>query len=290
MTPSGSGYTLSVQGKVLQNPRMDGWGHIMFSDNTAEAGVYLFEETSTAGVYKICSTSGNINYVNVYTEHGVVGNDKAAKAGLATYTIEEVEAFPMTLPESNAAALCLPFNVVIPEGACAYDVTAAGIALNEEAGGYTCTMMPIAGSGDILRGGTPAIIKAEERTVMLPITMVDGDAKGPLPQSLLRGNYVAQALAQGSDAKRFVLTQQDGEVGFRAFDGTTDVAANQCWVECDMPEVSEFALSFGFSTGIYDTPTVGQERSSHIYNIAGQRLSKAQRGVNIIGNRKVVVD
>lgn len=290
VTPSGSGYTLSVQGKVLQNPRMDGWGHIMFSDDTTEAGVYLFEETSTAGVYKICSTSGNINYVNVYTEHGVVGNDKATKAGLATYTIEAVDAFPITLSADKTAALCLPFNVVIPEGLCAYDVASTSIAFDDESGQYTCTMTPIATSGEILRGGTPVVLNGDEGTVMLPITMNGNDAKGPLPQSLLRGNYVGQTLAQTDDTKKYVLTQQDGEVGFRAFDGTADVAANQCWVECDMPEVSEFALSFGSSTGIYDTPIVGQERSSHIYNIAGQRLSKVQRGVNIIGNRKVVVD
>ena len=286
--PSGMGYTLSMQGKVLGEPHLTTWGHFMFSDNEAEAGVYLFEETSTADLYKIRSTSDGINYLNIYTEHGVAGNDKSNKAGLASYTIEQLSAFPLTLPADGTAAICLPFNVVIPEGACAYDATATGIAFDSEVGGYTCTMAPIATSGETLKGGTPAIINGSEGLYALPITMNDGGAKGSLDQSLLKGNYVAGTLTQGGDTRKYLLAMEDGAAEFEAFEGSTSVPANQCWMECGMPEVDELTLCFGTST---DIRTVSAARAARkVYNIAGQRLSEPQKGLNIVEGKKVFVE
>ena len=281
--PSGSGYTLSMQGKYLQEPKLVKWGHIMFSDDKSNAGIYLFEETSTAGIYKIRSTSDGINYVNIYKEHGVAGNDKAAKAGLATYTINEVETFPITLPAEGTATVCLPFNVVIPEGIYAYDATDADITLIND--GYTCTMEAIAGPGETLKGGTPVIIKGEAGEYHFPITMSDSDAKVPLPQSLLKGNYVEQSLTQGTDVKKFLLA---AESEFRAFEESKNVAANQCWLECGLPEANSIRIEFDDpATGIYEIQSEPQSKS--IYNIHGQPLSEPQKGINIIDNKKVLV-
>ena len=285
--PSGSGYTLSMQGKFLGAPKSNGWGHILFSDDESSAGIYLFEETSTSGVYKIHSTNGNINYLNIYKEHGVAGNDKSTKAGLATYTIDEVKSFPVTLPSGGAAAICLPFNVVIPDGACAYDVTSSGITLDESSSVYTCTVSPIATAGETLRRGTPAIINADENTILLAVTMSDYDARGSLPQSVLRGNYVAQSLSQLTGNRRYLLNQQGTE--FKSFEQTVNVASNQCWVEC-ANYGDTFALRFDSSTGLPDVPSVEQAHARTIFTLAGHRLLHQQKGVNIIGNKKVLVE
>ena len=285
--PSGSGYTLSMQGKFLGAPKSNGWGHILFSDDESSAGIYLFEETSTSGVYKIHSTNGNINYLNIYKEHGVAGNDKSTKVGLATYTMDEVKSFPVTLPAGGAAAICLPFNVVIPDGACAYDVTSSGITLDESSGVYTCTLSPIATAGETLRRGTPAIINADEATVALPISMSDYDAHGPLPQSVLRGNYVAQALTQATGNRRYLLNQQGTE--FKSFEQTVNVASNQCWIECDGSSET-FSIRFDSPTRLPEAPSVEQGHTETIFTLAGHRLSCKQKGVNIIGNKKVLVE
>ena len=284
--PSGSGYTLSMQGKFLGAPKSNGWGHIMFADEESSAGIYLFEETSTSGVYKIHSTNGNINYLNIYKEHGVAGNDKSTKPGLAIYTMDEVESFPVTLPTGGSAAICLPFNVIIPDGACAYDVAATDLVYNEALGVYTCTMSPIATAGETLRRGTPAILNADEGTIALPITMSDHDACGPLPQSVLKGNYVAQALSQPTGTRRYLLNQQG--TGFKHADQTANVASNQCWIECEST-VDNFTIQFGQSTGILDAPSVEQGRTGSIFTLAGHRLSHRQKGINVIENKKVLV-
>jgi hypothetical protein len=278
-----------MQGKVLKEPKLSGWGHIMFSDNEAEAGKYIFEETSTFGIYKIRSTSEGVNYVNVYKEHGVAGNDKSVKAGLATYTIESVESLPVTLPVGGTATICFPFNVVIPDGVCAYDATASNVTFDGVINAYTCTMTPIASSGDILKCGTPAVINGNEGVVEFPITTVNHGARNSLPQSLLKGNYVSQELAQGDATKRYTLVSQNDKVAFSAFDGTANVKANQCWLECEMFGASELVLCFDESMGIHDTPLDWRVDNKAVYNIAGQQLSEPQTGVNIVGNKKVLV-
>ena len=282
--PSGVGYTLTMQGKVLKEPKLTKWGHIMFSDNENEAGVYLFEETSTADIYKIRSSSDGINYVNIYKEHGVAGNDKATKAGLATYTIEEVDAFPLTLQADGAAAVCLPFNVVIPEGIYAYDATVTDIK-NNETSGYNCTMRAIAGPGDTLKGGTPTIVNGSEGTHQFTITMSDQGAVTSLPESLLKGNNVESSLSQSGDTKKFLFTNNT----FKAFEGSKDVAANQCWMECNVTQANELIVYFSDPTGIDETTATPQCNSGNIYNIAGKKLSHPQKGINIVDSKKVLV-
>jgi hypothetical protein len=288
--PSGLGHTISMQGKFLREPRLTQWGHIMFSDKESEAGIYLIEETSTADAYKIRSTSDGINYVNIYTEHGVAGNDKAEKAGLASYAVEELTSFPFTIPAENIAGICLPFNVIIPEGACAYDLTNEGIEFDAENGTYTCTLTPIALPGETLKGGTPAIINGEQGYYTLTITMKDSNAKGAREQSLLKGNFVAEKLTQSASATKYLLASQDGTPTFETFSANADIAANQCWMECNMSDADKFTISLPTSTGIQNTPTGTQSRERHIYNIAGQRLNSPQHGINIVEGKKIVVE
>lgn len=283
--PSGNGYKISMQGMVLKEPRLSGWGHIMFSDNNSEAGIYMFEETSTAEVYKIHSTTDGINYVNIYKEHGVAGNDKATKAGLATYTIEEITTFPLTLSENGTASICFPFNIVLPEEIYAYDTTMADIKFDEELNKYICTMRAIARPGEKLKGGTPAIINGNAGTHQFAITMSDQGAVTSLPESLLKGNYVENNLSQSDDIRKFVFAENK----FRTFDGSKEIAANQCWLECNISQASEFIVNFNAPTNIENIPTAPQSKSDNIYNIAGKRLSHTQKGINIVDKKKILV-
>ncbi|MBR4312284.1 MAG: hypothetical protein IKT86_02965, partial [Bacteroidaceae bacterium] len=242
--------------------------------------------TSTKDIYKIRSSSDGINYVNVYTEHGVVGNDKAAKAGLASYGVEELDAYPLTLSSDGTAALCLPFNIVIPEGICAYDATVADI--NTEAA--TCTFTPIATSGETLKGGTPTILKGDEGQYSLPITMSESGVQSSLEQSILKGNYVSCTLLQDDNTRKYSLSRQGGVPTFNAINNSTTIAANQCWMECNIPEVSTLALCFSTSTDILIPSATSQGSDKQTYNIAGQRLSRPQKGINIIEGKKVVIE
>ena len=297
IAPNGTGYSISAQGKFLKSPNLSYWNHIMFSDNADEAGAYHIEETGTdTGIFKMRSTGSGINYVNDYDKL-VFGNDNPTKENLATFTFSKAESYPFSVSSAGLATLCLPFNVTMPENMTAYDMTAANIDGGSE-GVYTCCMQGIATAGETLKKGTPVIIKANEGRYNLTITMSDKDAQTSLAGSLLRGNFVKQDLVQGTDVKMFILTKdKNGVVGFYRMQASGTIGANKCWMEWTTPagqaEARSFVFSFDEETGIDDLISSGQPQNnaSHlIYNMAGQRQNTPQRGLNIIGNKKMIVD
>ena len=163
-------------------------------------------------------------------------------------------------------------------------------------GAYICIMQSIAGGGNTLKAGTPVIVKAEPGSYDLKITMEGSGAKTSLPASLLRGNFVKQELVQGTDVKKFILMNKDQGPGFYRMQASGTIDANKCWMEWTTPEGQAEARSFVFSfneeTGINDVISSGQsqDNASHlIYNMAGQRLNAPQKGLNIIGSKKVII-
>ena len=295
ITPNGSGYSFSAQGLYLKNPTLGGWNHIMFSDNADEAGTYLIEQTSTDSIFRIRSTGEGINYVNDY-DNLVFGNDKSTKENLSTFSIIEVTTFPFTVSSAGIAPLCLPFNVVVPDGMYAYDMTSANVIEGSE-GVYTCNMQVIASQGETLKKGTPVIVKAGQGNYNLSICILDNNAKASLPGSMLRGNFLKQGLAQSNSPQKFILSNGDNGVGFYRMQESSLMEANKCWMEWSTPlgqaDARAFVFSFNNETGIDDliSNDQTQDNASHlIYNIGGQRLNALQKGFNIIGNKKVIVE
>lgn len=292
--PSGAGFNLSAQGKYLKAPNLSAWNHVMFSDNQSEAGVYLFE--AEADLYKMRNPSNadDIKYINDY-DNLVFGNDKAGKGDLATFTITEAETFPFTVSAAGMATLCLPFNVVMAEGMYAYDLARTNIEAeeDEEEDKYVCTMKAVAAPGDTLKKGTPVIIQAEQGAYNLAITMDDTDAKGALEGSLLKGNFVSQALTQSKTTPKFIFAKVGEDVGFFFLtDGTSFIGANKCWLEWDMTlgQVAN-SISLRFDDGSTDVEHIETSRPTEliIYNILGQRLDAPQKGINIINGKKVLI-
>jgi hypothetical protein len=124
--------------------------------------------------------------------------------------------------------------------------------------------------------------------------MDDTNAKGALEGSLLKGNFISQTLSQDSDAKKYIFANGANGVGFYLMDESGTIGANKCWMEWTVPagqaEVRSFVISFDDATGISDIiPETKENRTHLIYNISGQRLNKPQKGLNIIGNKKVII-
>lgn len=288
VAPHGAGYLLSAQGKYLKSPTLNNWNHIMFSDNKEEAGAYLFEETSLVGVFKLRSTGEGINYVNSYDKL-VFGNDKSDKPGLSTFTVEKVSSYVLTVTDAGVATLCLPFQVVMPEGMCAYDLTASDVSEYEESGVYVAALRPIAGPGEILMAGVPVVIKAEQGTYDLGINISASGAKGALPGSLLCGNFVEQSLVP--DVSNTVCVLNYETVEFCNADESVAMPPNSCWLELptEMSEVQRVLLHWNGDEVDVENITISNSSQMIIYNIAGQRLVSPQKGYNIIGDKKVII-
>ena len=280
ITPNGSGYSLSVQGKYLQNPSTAGWGHVMFSDNSADAGVYLFEETSTADVFRIYSTAGNINYLNDYGD--VFGNDKKDKAGLSEFTVAQAT-YPLEIPKGGVA-LCLPFNIVLPEGVTAYDVVASDIQ-NDDEGGYVYKLSQVAVAGDVLLQGTPVVVKGEG-SYNVSITMSSNNAKGALQGSLLRGTYMPQTVS--GDANIYILSASGDDLE-RAAGEQVQIPSNSCWVVTTIAADRIVYGGISDTVGISDVQADGDTQGP-MYDLMGRKLNRvAAPGIYIVNGKKVLV-
>ena len=234
IAPQGTGYSLMAQGLYMKAPNLSGWDHIAFSENSTEAGAYLFEETGTdTGIFKIRSTGSGINYLNAYNNL-VFGNDKSDKENLSTFTLTKVTEYTVNVPAEGYTTLYLPFNVVLPAGVTAYTVLPSGILNTGE--GYGYKMNVVATAGQTLLKGTPVIIKAEgDKDYTFGVTVNNTGAK-TVAVSALRGTYFAQDINSTAKAKRYEVTVVDGKVVFDRIDvaetkSATTIAANSCWLE-----------------------------------------------------------
>ena len=115
--------------------------------------------------------------------------------------------------------------------------------------------------------------------------------------NLLRPHLAAEVLPQESDGKRNYLLGLDpddaGSCVFLPASGTDTLPAGRAYLPLPV-ETGGTKLFIGFEdddpTGIKGLPGLNDPEGSKgiIYNLSGQRLQKMQRGVNVVGRKKVM--
>ena len=226
--PNNSGYTLSAQGLYMHSTpdALQTWHPMILSNDKNNAGVFLFEETAEQYFYKLKSDKDDsfVNYVNCWGK--IFGNDLKADA-VSTFTFEKVTEYTLTVPAGGATTLCLPFNVVLPQGVTAYDVVEN--SFETQNGLYKYTLTELAVAGKTLAKNTPVVIEAEPGNYTLKITMNNVGAIASASGSALRGNYWERNLAAGENNYQPAVTA-DGLV-FNRVNAATTVAANTAWLK-----------------------------------------------------------
>ena len=92
-----------------------------------------------------------------------------------------------------------------------------------------------------------------------------------------------------ADGSQYVLAKPaEGEVGFyKAKEGST-IAAGKAYLQSNTgSQVKAFYFTEDDATGIEDLNTLNNQNTP-IYNLAGQRISKMQKGINIMNGKKVL--
>ena len=91
-----------------------------------------------------------------------------------------------------------------------------------------------------------------------------------------------------ADGSQYALADLNDEVGFYKVASGTEIPAGKAYIiYTGSGDVKGFVFDFDGATGINLTPALSESEGA-IYNLAGQRLQKVQRGVNIVGGKKVV--
>ena len=138
------------------------------------------------------------------------------------------------------------------------------------------------------------LYKAGGATEEIPVTTESTDYLGN--NVFVPGTGIAVASVIETTKHNYILNNKGGAIGFYRANGRT-VAKNRAYIQIDesiwgSSNVKEFIALPGFDeTGIeaIDSLTPSPVSEGSIFNLAGQRLSKMQKGVNIVNGKKVVI-
>ena len=125
--------------------------------------------------------------------------------------------------------------------------------------------------------GTAVVVKAAEGTYTVPATT---DAVLGAKNELIAATADITA-----DGTQYILAKQDDKVGFaQATSGT--IAAGKGYLQFTTAVKAFYPFAGNDATGISGIEAINGD--APIYNIAGQRLGKMQKGINIVGGKKVL--
>ncbi len=223
--------------------------------------------TTNVGTFKTDTWSGESNEV-IFTISGASGQRRITAIDVTYTKANGYECLPMAVTSAKYATFCAPFEVNVPEGITAY--TADGVKAN---GGIVLT------ETSTIPANTPVILSSASAVM----TVVSGiPTEGTPAYGALVGTYEATEAPAGS----YVLQNQDGKVGFYKVADPVSVGANRCYL-VSTNDAKAFYLEADDATAINGINAEITD-SNAIYNIAGQRVSKAGKGIYIVGGKKVI--
>ena len=142
--------------------------------------------------------------------------------------------------------------------------------------------------------GTPVILIGEEGATSVTATIGSGYAATPATTNILTGTFAAATIdCTAATGTNYVLgfdINNDNRIGFYHVDNASfNLKANRAYLHSEGSGVKGFVIDFDDNATGIETMVNGQSSMvNEIYNLAGQRLQKAQKGINIINGKKIL--
>ena len=253
---------------VADNPDFTDETNYEYTGNLKANTKYTFDITpATNAYYKITFNVTVTSTSNKYYEF----------SGAKFYRTDNVE-----ISSAGLATFCLPYNATIPNGLTAYTATDNGksVKLTAKEGGKIA-----AGEGVVLKGdgGTYTFVAAE------------GSVSATAGNQMV-GVTEDTELTEADNA--YMLTRKiddgkidDGSIAFRLLKTNYTLEANKAYLKVDgSANTRELipALWDDNATGIDNIAKDEATATGAIYNLAGQKLMRAQKGINIINGKLVI--
>lgn len=194
------------------------------------------------------------------------------------FNVEEVTTLPVTLTDIDNhgfASFYTPVGISsLPEGVKAYIATISG------------TRVQFTEISDI-PANTGVILYMPECTANTTVNLTIGEAS-----SSTEGNILTGVTATTTLGDQNVMTMQNGSngLGFYKYNGT-NLNGFKVYIEITsaMSGVKSFVFDFDDdATGINSIDNEQLTIDNAIYNVAGQRLNKMQKGINIVNGKKIL--
>ena len=222
------------------------------------------QATDEEGIWKLFNTEAN-QYIGDNNDKGVY-----TTANHNTFQLVELVAATMTITDAKYATFVAPFNVEIPSGVTAYTVAAHdGNVLTLEA---VATTIP---------ANTPVVLNSESEVSK---KFYGAKVDGTPTVGYLTGVYTDTDAPVGS----YVLQNNGGVVSFYqvAKDKQPTVGANHAYLTIPSG-IKEFFLDE--ATAINSISVVDAQNTNAVYNLAGQQVDAAYKGIIIKNGKKVLV-
>ena len=161
---------------------------------------------------------------------------------------------------------------------CDIDFTGADVTAN--AARFDGTYVQLAPVTTI-PAGTAVVVKAEEGKYTVPATT---DAAFEAVNELVAATADVKA-----DGTQYILAKNNGSVGFYKAAAESTIAAGKGYLVLGASAVKAFYPFFGEdATGIANVNDNVNDNQTSIYNLAGQRINKLQKGINIVNGKKIL--
>ena len=231
----------------------------------AFAGMHMGAENDAA-VVKIAGVAdgqvtlkiGNNAPMHAQNDYGVIVQwncDGGNADSPSSWTINEVaqedlnEIYKLTVPESGVTTLNLAFNVVLPDGVTAYEITNVKSNILGE---YGYEMTEVAVAGEVLAKNTPVLIVANQGTYNFAVELSDENVK-TVQGTMMNGTVVQSAVSEGA-TKHYLPVSEDDVVVLKSViytEGACTMAANSAWVETTVVAESIKPYEEGIADGVY---------------------------------------
>ncbi|MBO7068945.1 MAG: discoidin domain-containing protein [Bacteroidaceae bacterium] len=289
----GLGY--GAQGSI----ELDTWYRVIFSCENNIPTVYV------DGVKVAAATSANAETWTMQTEANFFADNDGEENEV---TCDEIRFWDVALTEAEAAMLGARGTVVPePKNAIAYTATITDGAEGTTPGDYKfLTLNEVEGAIPALTAiivkGEPAVynfsvLAPEAEEEQIPdgaLGVYDDEVNGSQALSkefaIIEDNDLKGTLEPIPATGLYVLAKPEGEeVGFYEAESGT-IAAGKAYLKVSS-DVKGFIFKFAGddATGINAIDNGELAGNAAIYNLAGQRVSKAQKGIYIVNGKKIAV-
>jgi hypothetical protein len=206
---------------------------------------------------------------------------------LVNFSVSLAKTLPLNVVgDKSYATLYLPFDVTTTGATKAYYIETTN-------NGYA-QLTATDNEGTKIPANTAVVLINSDADASTVLNMTTGlSSVVSESDNLLKGTLVSMSLDLSDETNYYSLGRKDGEIGFYKFDnGTTTIklGANKAYLDTPTPinSVKGFTFSFDDANSIV-SPLGETEEGASIYNLSGQRLSKPQKGINIINGKKVLI-